>query len=326
MDINYKILWFEDTDESFETLSRRTERYVNSRNLRCKIDRVWGESDFDIASLDINTYDILVVDLRLSEGSKGFEIIEEIRNGSFVNDVLFYSGEGIDSLENIMREHRLEGVFISDRNNKTFLPKIQQLIDKSIRRSENVITIRGIVMDATSEFDTQMQEITTAVCSLLTADETERLKNYITGTLLASKVNDTIAMAEKYPQDGDWDISDVLFENDFNSMMRAKLLNFIFNLKSNQIIQNAIDSCKDSLPQAFNKNKSVFVSAYDNEILKFRNKLAHVKNLNAKTPAFIGNINGIDYYCDESFCSTIRASLIRYSEWFNSLYDRITKM
>ena len=325
MDINYKILWFEDTDESFETLSRRTERYVNSRNLRCKIDRVWGESDFDLASLDLNSYDILVVDLRLSEGSKGFEIIKEIRNGSFVNDVLFYSGEGIDALDSIMREHRLEGVFISDRNNKAFLPKIKQLIDKSIRRSENVISIRGVVMDATSEFDTQMQEITAAACPLLTADETARLKNYITENLLASKVSDTTAMANKYPQDGEWDILEVLSENDFNSMMRAKLLNYIFNLKSNHKIQSAISCCKDSLPQAFSKTKSIFVSAYDNEILKFRNKLAHVKNLNATTPVFIGKINGVDYYCDESFCSSIRASLIRYNDWFSFLYDRITE-
>lgn len=31
MDIDYKILWFEDTDEPYDTLSRRTKRYVEQK-------------------------------------------------------------------------------------------------------------------------------------------------------------------------------------------------------------------------------------------------------------------------------------------------------
>ena len=184
MDLNYKILWFEDTDESFDTLSRRTERYVNSKNLRCQIRRVWGSSDFDLAAYDLNTYEILVVDLRLSEHSCGYDIIRAIREGNYVNDVLFYSAEGVQVLSAIMKEYGLEGVFITDRNHKIFVPKIKQLIDKSIRRSENVINIRGIVMDETSEFDTQMCEIVNAVQPHMTKEEVLSLKEYIANHLL----------------------------------------------------------------------------------------------------------------------------------------------
>lgn len=325
MDINYKILWFEDTDESFETLSRRTERYVNSKNLRCTIDRIWGVSDFDMSKLDLNRYEILVVDLRLEDDSRGFDIIQAIRSRNYVNDILFYSAEGVEALEAIMKELRLEGVFITDRNHKTFIPKIQLLIDKSIKRSENVINIRGIVMDETSEFDTQMREIALAAHNLLTEDEIAGLKAYITEDLLSGRANDMTALSAKYSQNGAWTISDVISENDFGSMMKAKLLNQIFNLKSNDRIARALDNCKDSLPHAFGDKKIKFVHTYDNEILKFRNKLAHVKHLNAETPVFIGNINGKDYYCNTDFCFDIRAALIKYGDWFNAVYNSIVK-
>ncbi len=322
MDINYRILWFEDTDESFETLSRRTERYVNSKNLKCKIDRIWGASDFDIAKMDLNVYEILVVDLRLSENSKGFDIINAIRNGNYVNDILFYSAEGLDALDGIMKENRMEGVYISDRNHKTFMPKIQRLIDKSIRRSENVISIRGIVMDETSEFDTQMCEIANAALVHMSSDEKNRLKAYIK-SLLQKSVETASELVGKYGDINEWNISDVLQERDFNSMMKAKTLNHILNLSTNERINSTVDSCKDTLPQAFKGRKAVFVSAYDDEVIKFRNQLAHVKNLYAKTPVFIGRINGTDYYCDAGFCSMIRSKLIEYGDWFKMLYNSL---
>ena len=109
MDINYKILWFEDTDESYETLSRRTERYVQSKNLRCQIKRIYGVSDFDISQYDLNSFEVLVVDLQLSQGSKGYEIIEAIRASNYVNDILFYSSAGVNTLEKAMKEYKLDG-------------------------------------------------------------------------------------------------------------------------------------------------------------------------------------------------------------------------
>lgn len=322
MDINYRILWFEDTDESYETLSRRTERYVNSKNLKCKIDRIWGASDFDIAKIDLNEFEILVVDLRLSDNSKGFDIINAIRNGNYVNDILFYSAEGLDALDGIMKENRLEGVYISDRNHKTFMPKIQRLIDKSIRRSENVISIRGIVMDETSEFDTQMREITNAALVYMSLDERNSLKAYIKRLLMES-AKTAAELADNYEMTDEWEISDVLQERDFNSMMKAKTLNRILNIGQNMRIRNVVDKCKDALPQAFNGSKAVFVKAYDDEVIKFRNELAHVKNLNAQMPVFIGTINGVDYCCDTEFCSMIRSRLIRYGDWFTMLYKML---
>lgn len=327
MDINYKILWFEDTDESYETLSRRTERYVVKKNLRCQIERVYGTSDFDITQYDLNSYEVLVVDLQLSHGSKGYEIIEAIRAGNYVNDVLFYSAAGVDTLEEVMKEYRLEGVFLSERDNRLFMEKMRQLIDKSVRRSENVINIRGIVMDETSEFDVQMSDIIIAAKMMMSTTEVTAIKKYISSKLLQPKAKELADLAAKYSADGDWAISDLLAEHEFNSMMRARLVNKIVNMKGNTRISQAVSQCTNILPEAFPSTggKAVFADSYDKNVIRFRNKLAHVKQLNAQNPVVIGEINGVEYRCDATFCAMIRETLIRYGKWFNMLNDKLVE-
>lgn len=327
MDINYKILWFEDTDESYETLSRRTERYVVKKNLRCQIERVYGTSDFDITKYDLNSYEVLVVDLQLSHGSKGYEIIEAIRAGNYVNDVLFYSAAGVDTLERVMKDYRLEGVFLSERDNRLFMEKMRQLIDKSVRRSENVINIRGIVMDETSEFDSQMSDIVFAANSMMSGEEISAIKTYISKKLLQPKAKQIEALAAKYPENGDWAISDLLAEHEFNSMMRAKLVNKIVNMHENVRIAKVVSECADMLPEAFPAvgGKSIFAEAYNKNVIQFRNKLAHVKQLNAQSPVLIGEVNGVEYKCDAPFCAMIRETLIQYGNWFDSFNERLAE-
>lgn len=327
MDINYKILWFEDTDESYDTLSRRTARYVSSKNLRCQFKRIYGVSDFDISQYDLNSYEVLVVDLQLSQGSKGYQIIEAIRASNYVNDILFYSSAGVSTLEKAMKEYKLEGVFLSDRDHRMFMEKIKQLIDKSVRRSENIINIRGIVMDETSEFDSQMKDIIIAAQSLMSMDEVDSIKKYISKDLLKKKVDDASKLLEKFPDSGEWEISDLLEENEFTSMMRARLVNRILGLKSNHQIQELISSCRDLLPELFAvpSGKFQFAKAYEDNIIVFRNKLAHVKQLNAKNPVLIGTVNGTEYRCDSQFCAMMRQTLIRYGHWFNEVYNKLEK-
>lgn len=326
MDINYKILWFEDTDESYETLSRRTKRYVEGKNLRCIIDRICGVSDFDISQYDLNSYEILIVDLQLSEGSKGYDIIDAIRSNNYVNDVLFYSSAGVATLDEAMKEYRLEGVFLSERDNRAFMEKIKLLIDKSVRRSENIINIRGIVLDETSEFDSQMAEIVLISKTFLTSDEYAKIKKYISKDLLAPKINDANKLAKKYSVDNDWSISDLLEEHEFSSIMRARLVNKILGMRSNQSIQQIVSRCHDILPEAFSpKGKLCFAEAYKSHVIDFRNKLAHVKQLNAEKPVLIGTVNGIEYRCDEAFCSMMRKTLIQYRHWFDTVYCNLEK-
>ena len=97
MDMTFRIIWFEDVEEWFNTTSRRVARYIKDKNYKVEILRVEKASDFDLREHKLENYDLLIVDYELEKiyeqnGVKsiyGSEIILMIRDGNFVNDVLF---------------------------------------------------------------------------------------------------------------------------------------------------------------------------------------------------------------------------------------------
>ena len=68
-----------------------------------------------------------------------------------------------------------------------FLPKIEALIDKSIRRTIDPINIRGIVMDVTSGFDNDIEYIINMTLELLEDDEINILKGYVVENLISDR-------------------------------------------------------------------------------------------------------------------------------------------
>ena len=138
-------------------------------------------------------------------------------------------------------------------------------------------------------------------------------------------VTDANKLSNSYGDDGQWDISNLLLERDYNSMMKAKTLNYILKRIDNQKIIQTRNANKAILPDVYNGDKIQFVDAYNRDIIKFRNKLAHVKNINTTTPALIREIDGKTYYCDKEFCAMIREKLIKYNRWLTSIYDEIAQ-
>lgn len=323
MELNYKILWFEDTDESFDSLSRQTKKYVEKKSLYCIIDRITGLSDLNMSTYDINSYDLLVVDLKLSNGSKGHDVIIKIRNSGFVNDILFYSSSGLPNLKAALSEFKLEGVFLSEREAALFMSNIKKLIDKSVKRSENVINIRGIVMDETSGFDNLMSEIMLKLINLLSVNEKQAVKEYIRSSLLCEQKESIEKLLDDYKEEIEWDYSRLFNNFSFSSSMKARLLNKIINLNNNDKITEIVSSCKSIFPELYNNKKIVFADRYINGVLSFRNKLAHVKSFNAENPALICEKDGVQYRCDEEFCKMIREILIKYGKWLNSLSELV---
>ena len=40
MDLTFKIIWFEDVDEWYNTTSRRVQRYIENKNYKVNIQRI----------------------------------------------------------------------------------------------------------------------------------------------------------------------------------------------------------------------------------------------------------------------------------------------
>lgn len=185
MDLTFRIIWFEDVDEWYNTTSRRVSRYIKNKNFKVDIMRIKKASDFDLTEYQLQNYDLLIIDYDLEKiyekdcvkSIYGTDIIHMIRNGNFLNDILFYSSHGFDIINQVMKREGLEGVFLADRNNGEFIEKVQLLIDKAIRRAENLINIRGIVMDTTSGFDNKIRDLVSIMWPVLGDKEAEIANN-----------------------------------------------------------------------------------------------------------------------------------------------------
>ena len=124
MRIEYKILWIDDTPE-------------------------WVESQVD---------DIIAVDCNLSDDEKGIDALNLIRQEKIYTEILFYSQTGEQKLrEEMQQNNQVEGVYFASRTN--FLEKIEKLIDTTIRKTQEINNLRGLVMAETSIVDNLIKNI-----------------------------------------------------------------------------------------------------------------------------------------------------------------------
>jgi|GEM_PF-964938 len=323
MNLDYHILWVEDLDESYDTYSRRITRYVENKNFRCNIHRIKMQNEFNITEIDLNKFDILIVDYKLGDSEDGREIIKEVRNGKYLNDVLFYSGEGEAVLLKLIQEQALEGVFVSNRNNQVLVPKIEALIDKSIRRTIDPISIRGMLLDVTSDFDNIIKDIINKSWSLLNCDEKGELTTYARG-LVEERRKSVNRLVEKYSDEKVMQVDKLLDEREFTAEKAVRLLNKIMQSK-NPNINRVRQSCLSKLNINEDGGDFKLYSEYKKDILDYRNKLAHVK-LEADVSGIvcIGEVNGEVHNCDETFCDMIRKNLLKFRVFFNCLYDEFS--
>lgn len=331
MDLTFKIIWFEDVDEWYNTISRRVQKYIESKNYKVNIHRIKEASDYyNIDKLELYNCDLFIIDYELEkeynqDGKKniyGSDIIQMIRDGNFFNDILFYSSHGYDVINNIMKKRGLQGVFITDRNSREFFDKVKSLVDKAVRRSSNIINIRGIIMDTTSEFDNKIKDLINIIWPLLNNEKETKIVNNIKNKILKSNIKTAEKLKNKYTNITKENIDDLLNERDFSAMRKARLLSWC--IESNEELKNKLQTFfKESL-QLHNDDESIkFFDQYNNDIIKYRNALAHVKNSPLDSTQIIGKVNGDEIIFDQNLCDELRKKLLNYEKILNNMYDYI---
>lgn len=327
MDLTFRIIWFEDVDEWYNTTSRRVSKYITKKNFKVDIKRVKKASDFDLGEYQLQNYDLLIVDYELEKiyepnGVKsiyGTQIIHMIRNGNFLNDILFYSSHGFDVINEVMKQEGLQGVFIADRNNGEFLEKVQLLVDKAVRRTENLINIRGIVMDTTSGFDNKIRDLVSIIWPIL-GDEEAKIANNIKKKILKDNIKTAEKLDEKYPNINVSNIDDLLSERDFSAIRQARLLSWC--IESNEILKKRLqETLKKYLHLNNGEEQEKFFQLYKNDIVLYRNALAHVKSTpSIESKVIIGEVGGKSVEFDQQLCDKLRKTLISYENILDDMY------
>lgn len=330
MDLTFRIIWFEDVDEWYNTTSRRVSRYIKNKNFKVDIMRVKKASNFDLTGYQLQNYDLLIIDYELEkiyekDGVKniyGTEIIHMIRNGNFLNDILFYSSHGFDVINQVMKQEGLQGVFIADRNNGEFLEKVQLLVDKAIRRAENLINIRGIVMDTTSGFDNKIGDLISIIWPVL-GDKEAGIANDIKKKILKENIKTAEKLDKKYSNIDANNIDDLLSERDFSAIRQARLLSWC--IESNEMIKKKFQEIlKEYLNLNNGEEKAKFFELYKNDIVLYRNALAHIKNTpSIDSKVIIGEVDGKAVQFDQQLCDELRKKLLSYENILDDMYTFI---
>lgn len=298
MRIEYNILWVEDEDSWYQTAYQLFEDTLDDLGFKLvsKQCKTFDEVKNEISINNLKDYDLLLVDFTLKGSDSGEVIIDFIRNmqdNPILTDVLFYSS-AVQNVRDSMRELGLEGVYTADR--KEIETKFEQVVNSTIKKIQEVNTMRGLIMAETSDLDEIMLEITSF---LLQSDISSEMSAYIEGEILK-----TIDFTSKLAKSSKIHISEkVLDGRIFTSFHKAKAINRLSKLK--------------------NIGVNNFFESYNKEILSTRNTFAHVKESTIKGVKVLKSKIGKEEIFDEARCIEIRKNLIKHREILENIKNQL---
>lgn len=309
MNIDFRILWYEDNASWYRATSKEIDKYIINHNFKSNFD-VHKTDDINFNFVKANKYDLILMDYKLISVT-GDEIIEKIRQNEILTDIVFYSSE-FEEMKSKINEgnHLLDGVYFTDRKDEFFNPKVFGVINKIIKKSEEIVNLRGIVMDNTCEFDEIMKEILILSYGKLDTES----KN-----ILNKKIKKMIGEANKYYCK---DCDEILREdNIFVSALNSP--GYIIDAyKKSRLIKSLLDILKDKFEFSICEN---FHEEYNKEIIKIRNDLGHVRKNNENDNFYFKDKEGNEIIISEELCTNTRGSILKYKKILDNILEFIIK-
>ena len=305
MNTSFKILWFEDEPTWYNMEKLRIEGILREHQLVPSITRRSGE-DFTIQELTGNDYDLILMDFKLDELT-GDKIVSEIRNNNVLTDILFYSSEEDNMLNAIRRQMPpIDGVYLTKRDYTVFTEKASKLISKIVRRSEDVVNLRGFVLDNTSDFELRIKEILNICWQKVTPQEKDTLSKTLS-KVLDGKVS---FLNAKVSQTRD---AECPFEHANNE---KRLLSIADRL---DILQAVLELLSTQYHMPTTTCPTNFKDYYIDRVNMYRNQLGHVK-LGDKTIC----IKGKEVEINQALHRLLRKNIAEVDRTIAQLEDFVT--
>ena len=309
MNTTFNILWFEDELTWFLMEEVRIKDILSRHFLNPSIIRKNGD-DFNIQELLGNDYDLILMDYKLADGKTGDMIVSQLRKNNILTDILFYSSEEENMRAAILKNTPpIDGFYLTKRNNEVFTEKVERIITKIIKRSEDLVNLRGFVMDGSCDFEVRIHQILTVVWDKLKPEEQEvlecaTLKNIHRNEERNSKTrNKVICEHPIFPVA-------VNEKHFFTHTDRLYLLNKVIN-----ILQRNYGLRNDEIIDDFKKN-------YELNVSRYRNALGHKKASEDHIEIAQGEIVPVD----EALHQKMRKNLRQYDALISELEYFVANM
>lgn len=280
MNLAYNILWFENDEQWVDSITEKLEDFFFDFGFLFNPDVYKDAQNLDTLLDQINNHetdvDIILMDYNLLNNDKGNEIIKRIRAKDIFTEIIFYSEK--TKVKEKFTDECIEGIYFSERD--TLFLRLQQIIPHTIKKVIDLTNMRGLVMSETSLLDLELNNLILTILNYIDK------KNNCKRQLLIDKVfqkrlehahnikeieheikkikrKDTIVFNINFKERGEY-ITDImrLLEN----VEASDRYSFV-----NKLIKEP--ECKDLNI----KIEHVKFKLYDDEIIKKRNVLAHVK-------------------------------------------------
>ncbi|MFC4762961.1 response regulator [Dyella koreensis] len=165
MKLEYKILWFDDNEEMYQSIDFDPLRQgIDGWGFVPEIEFVSNPDDF-LKRSPFTDYDLIVVDYNLEEHGQGQDFIAKIRDQEVYTEIIFYSAGKSSSLWEAVGKYQLEGIYIA--NKTVIIEKILKVGLQTLRKVLDVGNMRGIVMAEVGDLDHSLDVIVrTAIDSL----------------------------------------------------------------------------------------------------------------------------------------------------------------
>lgn len=302
MNLDYKILWFEDQEVWFNEAKQVVKRIVEEHGFTFPEPSRYANSN-NWKNINFRDFDLILVDLKL-DNETGDSIVEKIRTEEDIyTEIVFYSSDGEAAVRKAVSEKGVDGVFCSARDADKFERKVTKVIETTLKKVQDINNMRGLIMAETSDLDYKMNDIIDLIFS---KHPTELQKS------LAKKIFDEVASSikEKNSKFEKWGKS-----LDLQKLMKDTLM---FDASKKIIaIQHIIDSVNHDTLLPFRENK--FSESYKIDISENRNIFAHVTVVTDGSKKKLVSRNKEIEFTDD-FCIEVREKLKKHSTLLAEIY------
>lgn len=313
MNVNFRVLWFEDEMSWIPTSERGMKKIIESHNL--VPDITWKKGDEENVEEELKKeYDLILMDYEL-RGTMGNALIRKLRQFDIYTDVVFYSGNYdtmVRSLyyidEREMKVEPVDGIYFSSRKREELFPKLQKIVDKVVRRIQDVVNLRGVVLDNVSSFENQMQNILVLAANKFSKNQIESLNEYTKNKLIVPAKNEYVKKINEIESNAE-SLKAIISAPDY----------FLDSYKKARLVGRVIRILVDEYGLVIDEKYKKFADVYYNEIIKYRNALGHSirSNVQEEGEAYIGVIDKSPLVFTENLFRQMRASINEYQQIIN---------
>ena len=298
MKVEYKILWIDDLIDEFEdegcvdVISEYLQEEGFNPNI---ITSSKPESFFE--KLD-DTFDLILTDFHMGD-TTGEDIINRVRELSILTEILFYTAKAdLKDTAKINRISFLQTSGDARGHHKTVEEETIKLISLTIKKFQNIVAMRGMIMQETSSLDNQSLNI---INTYLDENKCDDIAENIANKL-STHLDEKVKKSEEFKAT--------------KNLKKLAKDNFLFSADYKIDVLSSI-IVKSGLQD--------FSSDYKNELISIRNKFAHavlLKDENGRE-YFQSGVDGMTF--DEGLCKTIRKNINKHKSNLDELGNILKK-